>query len=50
VLNDLSGIGDVVLLIGRGEYGTAREHGRRFVEDLRLLDDLGWEPGRGQRP
>jgi len=47
VLNDLCGIGDVALLIGRGEYGSAREQGCRFVEDLCLLDDLGWEPASG---
>jgi hypothetical protein len=49
VLIDLSGIGDLVLLLDRGEHEAARDHGQRFIEDLRLLDDLGWMPGPGDR-
>jgi hypothetical protein len=42
VTNHLSAIGDVDLLIRRGELETAQRLRREFEEDLRLLDDLGW--------
>ena len=42
VINHLSGIGDVWLGVHRRDFGDAKRLGRRFAEDLRLLEDLGW--------
>jgi hypothetical protein len=42
VLNHLSGVGDVYLMIERGELADAQRLRREFEEDMRLLDDLGW--------
>lgn len=41
---DLSGLTDLWTEFGRGEFERARELRRRFERDMRLLDDLGWEP------
>lgn len=41
---DLPRIVDVVLALGRGEYALARLLRTRYEAELRLLDDLGWEP------
>jgi hypothetical protein len=43
VLTDLSGIGDLWIAFAEGDYETARRYRRRFEDDMRLLDDLGWE-------
>ncbi|MEV4423068.1 hypothetical protein AB0L40_24280 [Patulibacter sp. NPDC049589] len=42
VMNHLSGIGDVGLLVDNGDATSAQRLARTFVEDLRLLEDLGW--------
>ena len=42
VITRLTAIGDVWLSIKRGEFADARQMGREFAEDLRLLEDLGW--------
>jgi hypothetical protein len=42
VINHLSGIGDVWLAVHRRDFADAKRLGRKFAEDLRLLDDLGW--------
>lgn len=44
VVLDLSGTGDIRVNLDSGDYEAAREHRRRYEEDMRLLDDLGWEP------
>jgi hypothetical protein len=42
VTNHLSGIGDVWLGVHRRNFADAKEMGRKFAQDLRLLEDLGW--------
>jgi hypothetical protein len=43
VLSDLSGVGDILLLLSRQDHEAARTHRRRFEDDMRLLDDHGWQ-------
>jgi hypothetical protein len=43
VLHDLSQLGELAAVLGRGEVDRARGLRRRFEEDLRLLDQIGWE-------
>jgi hypothetical protein len=42
VINHLSGIGDVWLAVHRRDFADAKRLGRKFGEDMRLLEDLGW--------
>jgi hypothetical protein len=44
VLTDLTGSGDVWAELASGNYDAARRTRDRLVGDMRLLDDLGWEP------
>ena len=44
VVLDLSGLADLWVEFDAGNYERARELRQRFVFDMRLLDDLGWEP------
>ena len=44
VIQNLSGIGDVNLLYEAGEFAEAATLARRYIEDLRLLEDLSWRP------
>ena len=43
VLTDLSGVGDIWIAIDGEDYDKAQEYRRRFEQDMRLLDDLGWD-------
>jgi hypothetical protein len=43
VLHDLGNLGELSLALGREEVHQARHLRQRFEEDLRLLDQLGWE-------
>ena len=40
---DLSSLGDLYLFLHDRDYNKAREYRRRHEQNLRLLDDLGWE-------
>jgi hypothetical protein len=42
VIDRVSGIDDVWLAVDRRDFATAKRLGRQFAEDLRLLEDLGW--------
>ncbi len=44
VINDLSGVDDISRLLDGGDIEAALRHRRWFEDDMRLLDDLGWEP------
>lgn len=44
VMTDLTGSGDVWVLLQSGDYEAAKRIRRRLADDMRLLDDLGWEP------
>jgi hypothetical protein len=44
VTQHMSGIGDVYLMIEAGDFATAERYGLEYGEDLRMLDDLGWDP------
>ena len=44
LLVDVSGIADLTTLIRGGELVLARRLRVRFEEDMRLLDQIGWEP------
>jgi hypothetical protein len=48
LVTDLAGVGDMAIVLQRGEVGEALRLRDRFEEDLRLLDLLGWE-ARGGR-
>lgn len=41
---DLNGLTDLWREFEDGDYDRARELRQRFELDMRLLDDLGWEP------
>jgi hypothetical protein len=43
VLDHLSGVGDLLLALERGDFAAAERLGIEFGEDLRLMEDLGWE-------
>ncbi len=49
VVLDLHGIGDIAIALDGDEYDIARRYRRRFEDDMRLLDDLGWEPDQRDR-
>lgn len=44
VVLDLNGLTDLWAEFDAGNFERAKELRQRFVLDLRLLDDLGWEP------
>ena len=46
---DLNGLTDLWTEFNDGNYERAKELRQRFFFDLRLLDDLGWEPDQGDR-
>jgi hypothetical protein len=41
---DLSGTGDIRINLGGKDYDAAKRLRCRYEDDMRLLDDLGWEP------
>ena len=43
LLLDITGIGDIHRLLRAGRFTDAQSYRRRFEDDTRLLDDLGWE-------
>ena len=43
VLDHLSGLGDLGLAISQGDFAAAEQMGIEFGEDLRLMEDLGWD-------
>lgn len=48
LLQRLTGIGDPGLMIERGDFTAAERFGNEFAADVRLLNDLGWDPGDGR--
>lgn len=42
VVTDLSGVGDLAMVVDRGDLTTALRFRDRFIAGVRLLDDLGW--------
>jgi hypothetical protein len=44
LLVDASGIASFTTLVRGGDLGLARRLRSRFEEDMRLLDQIGWEP------
>lgn len=42
-LDHLSGAGDLGMAIAQGDLATAERRGIELGEDLRLMEDLGWE-------
>jgi hypothetical protein len=42
VITHLTGIGDGWLGVHRRDFADAKRLGRKFAEDLQLLEDLGW--------
>jgi hypothetical protein len=47
VVLDLNGLTDLWTEFDDGNFDRARELRDQFVLDMRLLDDLGWEPEQG---
>lgn len=45
LLQRLTGISDPGLMIERGDFAAAERFGNEFAADVRLLNDLGWDPG-----
>jgi hypothetical protein len=43
VVDHLTAIGDVWIEFRNRDFATAKRQAREFVEDLHLLNDLGWE-------
>jgi hypothetical protein len=49
LLVDLGGVADMTTLIRGGELNLAQRLRERFVQDMHLLDQIGWNPkGRQQ--
>ncbi len=48
LLQRLTGIGDPGLMIERGDFVAAERFGNEFAADVRLLNDLDWDPGDGR--
>lgn len=49
VCNHLAGLNDVWLALEvRGDFATARRLAAEFVEDVRLLEDIGWDREDGR--
>lgn len=46
LVTDLSGTGDIQINLDSEDYEGAQRLRRRYEEDMRLLDDLGWEPNQ----
>jgi hypothetical protein len=44
ILTELTGTGDIWAELQSGDYDAARRTRDRLADDMRLLDDLGWEP------
>jgi hypothetical protein len=44
ILTELTGSGDIWAELQAGGYEAARRTRDRLSDDMRLLDDLGWEP------
>jgi hypothetical protein len=44
LLVEVSGIAGIITLIRGGDLHLARRLRSRFEEDMRLLDQIGWEP------
>ncbi len=44
LLVDLTGTGEIYTHIQNGDYEAAQSTRRRYEENMRLLDDLGWGP------
>jgi hypothetical protein len=44
LMDELTGSGDIWTEVQAGKYEAARRTRRRLEDDMRLLDDLGWEP------
>jgi hypothetical protein len=42
LVEHLGGLGDIRIAMDDGDFETARRLARRFAEDFRLLDDIGW--------
>lgn len=48
VMLNFTGLGDIVITITNGEWAEAQQLRRRFEDDFRLLDDIGWNPADGR--
>ena len=48
ILTELSASGDIWITLRAGDYEAARRLRDRLVDEMRLLDDLGWEPDLAQ--
>jgi arylsulfatase A-like enzyme len=44
VTQHISGIGDVDMKLSAGDFIAAERLGLEYSEDMRMLDDLGWDP------
>jgi hypothetical protein len=44
VTQHVSGIGDVDMKLSAGDFTTAERLGLEYSEDIRMLNDLGWDP------
>jgi hypothetical protein len=44
LLTELTGSGDIWAELQSGDYDAAKRTRRRFEDEMRLLDDIGWEP------
>ena len=44
VTQHISGIGDVTMMIEAGNFAEAERFGLEYSEDIRMLNDLGWDP------
>lgn len=48
LLTNLSGVGDIDLMLMNEDWARARRFRMEFEDDMRLLDDLGWARTRSR--
>ncbi|MGD9734163.1 MAG: hypothetical protein AB7V58_00925 [Solirubrobacterales bacterium] len=48
LIQRFTGIIDPGLMIKRGDFAEAERFGNELAADVRLLNDLGWDPGDGR--
>jgi hypothetical protein len=49
LVTDLMTVGDVALFLSRGDEETAQCLHQRYLQDLRLLDHIGWQRAHHQQ-
>jgi hypothetical protein len=49
LVTDLMTVGDVALFLSRGDEDTAQHLHQRYIQDVQLLDRIGWQRAHHQQ-